>query len=484
MTILSVLPILLIAIDLLLSVIPIRQKPGWLVFLPAAALVLFLLHILVDGFQAVLLGAYLFCLVLFLLNLRPMIRQIRLTQRTSMQQPVSHQPVRHQILSILGRVFWLVVLGLSLLPAVLLPFNYHSTPPSGAYAVGTVTYGWVDPARLETFTADPADHRKIAVQFWYPIDPGQSGEKAASAVENALLSTQKKQYPLVVFSHGAFGIRSSNTTTYMELASRGYIVASIDHTYHAFYTRFPDGISAIISQQFLAEIQRNQSGQMSEEEDIRTTFAWMDLRTADIRFTLDQIQALNAGKEPGSPLAGHIDEARIGLFGHSLGGAAAASVCRDDARCKAVAVIDSTMFGEYLRNTQARTLVTAPFPKPLMIFYNGDTYHATPDHQGYVPDVNAFNHAAAAAYSVVVNGAQHLNFTDLPARAPVLARLLGNVMTVNGGTAGTISQARCMEILDRYLVDFFNQNLLGEPSAMLSGPSSYPEVEFEVHQAK
>jgi predicted dienelactone hydrolase len=37
---------------------------------------------------------------------------------------------------------------------------------------------------------------------------------------------------VVVFSHGAFGVRNSNTTTFLELASRGFIVASIDHPYH------------------------------------------------------------------------------------------------------------------------------------------------------------------------------------------------------------------------------------------------------------
>ena len=230
-------------------------------------------------------------------------------------------------------------------------------------------------------------------------------------------------------------------------------------------------------------MQLNQSGEISQEENYRITFDWMDLRTADIRFTLDQIQALNAGKAP-SLLAGHIDETRIGLFGHSLGGAASAAVCRVDERCKAVAVIDSTMFGEYVREAQDGSLVKDPFPRPLMIFYNGDTYYATPDHQGYVPDLHAFDNAAAPAYGIVVNGAQHLNFTDLPARAPILARLLGSAMTVNGGTMGSLPQARCMEILDRYVVDFFNQTLLGQPAPLLSGETEFEEVDFSVHQAE
>lgn len=473
MTIISILPIILIAAVLLLPIIPIRQKPSWIVFLPLAAVILFLVHFLVDGFQMVLLGAYLFSLIVFLIKLPPLVNYFRRSH------PVEERnSPRHPFLAVIGRICLLALLGFSCIPAVILPFNYRSPIPTGRFSIGTVTYGWEDTSRLETYTEDPSDYRKIAVQFWYPAGPEAS---AKTAVENAPISPEKAAYPIVVFSHGAFGLRSSNTTTYEELASQGYIVASIDHTYHAFYTRFPDGNSAMISQGFLMDIQRNQSGQMTPEEDMRTAAGWLDLRTADILFTLDQIQKLNSALEPTSPLTGHIDESKIGLFGHSLGGAAAAAVCREDTRCRAAVVIDSTMFGEYQRNTTERILVTEPYPKPLLIFYNGDTYHATPDHQGYIPDIHAFEHAAAPAYSVIVNGAQHLNFTDLPARAPVLARLLGNSMTVNGGTAGEIDQARCMEILDAYILNFFNQTLLGETSSLLSSTTPYPEVEYQMH---
>ena len=467
MTIVSALPLIPLVLVLIWPLIPAKQKPRWVDFLPAAALFLVALHMLIDGFQPVLFGLYVFSLVLFLLNLRRMIR------------PAPEKP-RGWVWSALGALLALGLLAFTLVPALLIPFHFEAAAPTGPHGVGTVTYGWEDADRLEAFTEDPADHRKIAVQFWYPSGAAQAG---GAVVENSPLSDAQGKYPLVLFSHGAFGIRSSNTSTYLELASQGYIVASIDHAYHAFYTSFPDGTSAVISQAFLADMQRNQSGAMEEAEALRVSFDWMDLRTADIRFALDQIQALNAGSGPqgSTVLTGAVDETRIGLFGHSLGGAASAAVCRSDERCAAVAVIDSTMFGEYQREAGDRSLVQAAFPRPLMIFYNGDTYYATADHEGYVPDINAFDHAAAPAYSVVVNGAQHLNFTDLPARAPVLARMLGSMMSVNGGTAGSIQQSRCTEILNRYVLEFFNQNLRGAPSALLAGSMPFEEVDFSTH---
>ncbi len=63
-----------------------------------------------------------------------------------------------------------------------------------------------------------AGNRQVNVEFWYPSDGGG-------------------KYPLVVFSHGALGIKTSNTSTFIELASHGYVVCSIDHPYQALFTR-------------------------------------------------------------------------------------------------------------------------------------------------------------------------------------------------------------------------------------------------------
>ena len=40
--------------------------------------------------------------------------------------------------------------------------------PTGPYAIGTVTYHWVDVDRREAFSADPDQRRELMVQIWYP----------------------------------------------------------------------------------------------------------------------------------------------------------------------------------------------------------------------------------------------------------------------------------------------------------------------------
>ena len=59
---------------------------------------------------------------------------------------------------------------------------------------------------------------------------------------------------MLVFSHGAFGIKTSNTSTFTELASHGYVVVSIDHPYHSFYTVSEDGKVVTINPEYMQEV--------------------------------------------------------------------------------------------------------------------------------------------------------------------------------------------------------------------------------------
>ncbi|MFD2881538.1 hypothetical protein ACFTAO_45695 [Paenibacillus rhizoplanae] len=86
------------------------------------------------------------------------------------------------------------------------------------------------------------------VEFWYP---GHAEGK----------------YPLIVFSHGAFGVRESNASTFTELASHGYVVVSIDHPYHSFYTQGADGKVTMVNAEYMREVNdSNKDGVYTVEE--------------------------------------------------------------------------------------------------------------------------------------------------------------------------------------------------------------------------
>ncbi|SDT03971.1 hypothetical protein [Actinoplanes derwentensis] len=95
-----------------------------------------------------------------------------------------------------GGVIMLVV-------SVALPV-FHFPVPTGRYGIGTVTYHWVDQARPELFTADPAAHRELMAQVWYPATPSRDAERApyiadADAVTSA--SARLAGPPPFLFSH-------------------------------------------------------------------------------------------------------------------------------------------------------------------------------------------------------------------------------------------------------------------------------------------
>ena len=109
------------------------------------------------------------------------------------------------------------------------------------------------------------------MQFWYPV----SGEG--------------ETFPLIVFSHGAFGYRMSNYSAYTELASNGYVVCSVEHPYHAIFSELDDGEVIIVDKQFMSDISRINGDGMPEEEIFRVTRPWLQLRTDDLNLSLIHI---------------------------------------------------------------------------------------------------------------------------------------------------------------------------------------------------
>jgi hypothetical protein len=116
-----------------------------------------------------------------------------------------------------------------------------------------------------------------------------------------------------------------------DLASQGYIVAAITHSYDGFLTVFPDG-------SYIAYDARRWPNIPSFEGEANLN--QLEWHTADILFVLDELGRLNAGP---SPVAGRMDLPRIGAFGHSFGGVAAAHACQKDHRIKACLNQDGAM---------------------------------------------------------------------------------------------------------------------------------------------
>jgi predicted dienelactone hydrolase len=65
----------------------------------------------------------------------------------------------------------------SLMPAASAPEGLPA--PTGRHQVGRASFDWVDPARVELYSANPADRRELVVWVWYPAAPSPGAERAA-----------------------------------------------------------------------------------------------------------------------------------------------------------------------------------------------------------------------------------------------------------------------------------------------------------------
>lgn len=339
-----------------------------------------------------------------------------------------------------------VLINLALIPAMLFPQNYE-IEPDGEYRIKTVSYTWTDLEREEYFTEE-IDHRNITVQFWYPSESSQNG------------NTESVKFPLVIFSHGAFGVRESNFSTYQKLASHGYVVCSIDHTYHAFVTTQTDGKSIMANQEFM-----NQAMSLGMQEDslekYEITKGWQKLRVEDMRFCLNQIKtfALELQDQKGNEMNpidevfGMIDIDNIGVMGHSLGGSAAAEIGRTEEGIKAVAILDGTMLGEEIGFKDGKEMITnEPYPVPMLNFYNGAAYDEI-EALDYEYANCIASKSQPESYEIVIENAGHMNFTDLPLISPTLAKLLGS---------GEVDERACMVFVNETVLEFFDGYLKGQ----------------------
>ncbi|MGW2396118.1 alpha/beta hydrolase [Kitasatospora sp. NPDC001664] len=350
------------------------------------------------------------------------------------------------------------------------PSSVRLPAPTGHRQVATRSVHLIDRQRQDPFAPVPAP-RELMVQLWYParsVDGGPAAAytspRVAAAVEAGLglpagLVGRLRGHavtgapagvpagvpgggPLVLFSPGRTGIRAGATALAEELASRGFVVAAVDHTYDAAAVEFPDG--RLVAGNLPAEPED------WDAQDRKEVAA----RAADLRFVAERLTRLLPGTA-GRP---------VGVLGHSLGGAAAAEAMRQDRRFAAGLDLDGGLFG----STVPRTGLDRPFLL-LNSLEDHDTWRLFREH----------HHAWGR--QLRITGAGHLTATDIPHLAgPGRLDQVWDPAT-HGAFLGTVAARRGTEVVRAYVAAFFERFLLLRPGGgLLDAPSGrYPEV---VHQ--
>ncbi|WP_248964787.1 alpha/beta hydrolase family protein [Sphaerisporangium perillae] len=318
--------------------------------------------------------------------------------------------------------------------------------PTGRRPVGAASLHLVDSSRRDPWVPASAS-RELMVSLWYPakkpagpraryVTPEESALilKGVPGVEGTPPDTvsktrtharvdapplpSEKGLPLVVMSPGFSFPRATLTSLGEDLASRGYLVAAVEHTYESVGTTFPDGRTTTC---VACE------GPMTKEKGEKVA----GIRVADLSFVLDRLTADGRWSRL-------IDQSKIAMVGHSMGGNSAAQVMLADGRVKAGVNLDGTFLptvGE----------LTRPF---LMI---GTESGHSPGGKDTSWD-ESWRRLGGPKQWLTVAGTDHSSFTDYA----VLREQLGISPTVIKGT-------RAVEITRAYVAAFLDRRLRHQP---------------------
>ncbi|MEU5696500.1 hydrolase [Actinosynnema sp. NPDC020468] len=354
--------------------------------------------------------------------------------------------------------------------------------PTGPHPVGTVSLHLVDSSRTDPWRPSRPT-RELVVQLWYPARPGDAhplapwmSPGAAALFEQGqgippgvllLPVTHARQAApvdrgrcgrsVLLYSPGLRSDRSVGTALVEELASHGYLVAAVDHTYDADQVEFPGG--------------RVETFALTGEIDDALIAKALAVRTADTRFVLDRLAALDAGHNPDAdrqPLPATLTRAfdltRVGVLGHSLGGATAAAALRVDRRLRAGVNLDGSLLAP----------VTAGTDRPFLLF------GSDPGSAGEDPSWDAFwTSQRGWKRELALTGSTHISFTDLETLLPQAAPVLGLTPEQVTGAIGTLAPDRAITAQRDYVRAFFDLHLRQVDGHLLGRPSPrYPQVRF------
>jgi platelet-activating factor acetylhydrolase isoform II len=389
-------------------------------------------------------------------------------------------------------------------------------PTTGPHPIGTVSLHLVDRSRRDPWLS-ASRPRELMVSIWYPalddsryqrapwmppaagrlfltqlIPSPVTGPASVAATQRVSLTDVRLpvttarygapadlaagRCPVLLYSPGYGDDRELGTGLVSDLASRGYIVVTTDYTYEAAEVEFPGC--------------RVETGRQPPIPQA------VQARLADTRFVLGQLAAMNSGAHPDAVqrplpagLAAALDLTKVGIFGHSLGGATAAGAMAADRRIQAGLNLDGSIIVKNLPipgdpaallqvKRLARAVATRIGSRPFMIMtHDGHGPQDDPTLQEFLAGLTGWRRC------LTMTGSGHYSYTDDEEFLSQLtdARIipLHLVSQVVIPAIGTINPARAISTERAYIGAFFDQHLRNRPSSLLNRPSPhYPAIQF------
>ncbi|AOS61000.1 Alpha/beta hydrolase family protein [Actinoalloteichus hymeniacidonis] len=365
------------------------------------------------------------------------------------------------------------------------PITLTLPAPTGPAQVGTVELHLIDSSRPDPWVPSAGD-RELMVSIWYPTDapdpeavrapwiPPNAGEALIAdfaegsglPVENLRLPetagvlgapavSPPTGHPVVLYSPGSGLSRSMGTSLVQDLASHGYVVVTVDHTYNAGQVEFPDG-RVVLSTELGDDF-----GHQAE------------VHADDLGFVVDALTEIAEGGNPDAAdrelpegLGRALNLAELGILGHSLGGSAAAVALQQDPRFDAAVSLDGPFFG---------SVIEEGFDEPFLLFRQS-TYEVPTWNDSWDA---GWPQLRGDTWQLGLAEGSHNSFSDFQTFYPQLVDILELPSDSFTLEVGTIEPAASFAAQQRYSRALFDQELRGIEQPLLTGPSpEYPQVEF------
>ncbi|MEX0963498.1 MAG: hypothetical protein WDZ52_05575 [Pseudohongiellaceae bacterium] len=412
-----------------------------------------------------------------------------------------------------------ILLLISISLSLLIPI-FELPEPGGPYSIGTFDYSLIDESRIERF--EPTASRELSVHVWYPSVESVDNEfpvrtlweglytgkidivsfftshlrlvETHSKIESPIV--QGENFPVLVFNHGFMSTPEQNTVLMEHLASHGYVILSIAHTYQSTKVFLNSSEKILFTSRMPADLgfKEGESRPTTGVRDFSTPSNGFDHSLLDEQlFTLfDQYRAAESEAEkrrlvedavadreryrigaqstadtlynyfygrmtamgsisqtwvadiqfvvdeipnidaPIPEFAMALDIEHLGIFGHSFGSTSVGEFCKLDSRCKAGIHIDGNQQG-YNWN--------APLLAPFLVMYSSNFY---------LGNEFAYKHTDFDFWNMTIDGIDHMDFTDL---GLVLRGIEGR------GMMGNVNNERALKIINAVALSFFDHYL-------------------------